>query len=361
MQTILNGYTGIDRSLEEVASKRYMLVCDSSYPYLPIKDVLKPAVVFDHFTPNPLYEQVCEGVSLFNANRCDAIVAVGGGSTIDVAKCIKLYCRMDPTRNYLEQECRDSEVPLVAVPTTAGTGSESTRFAVIYFEGKKQSITHESIVPNYAVLEPKLLKTLPLYQKKCTMLDAMCQAIESWWSVNSTDESMGLSAKALQTIVDNVDDYIFKNDEESAWNIMQGANLAGQAINITQTTAPHAFSYKITSMYGLPHGHAVAVCMTEIWHYMLRHPEKCIDKRGTTHLDDVMERIAAAMHCENALDALIHFRALLLNLKMEHPHSDSHASDIETLTHAVNPVRLKNNPIALDEETIRALYERIVQ
>ena len=79
MQTILNGYTGIDRSLEEVASKRYMLVCDSSYPYLPIKDVLKPAVVFDHFTPNPLYEQVCEGVSLFNANRCDAIVAVGGG------------------------------------------------------------------------------------------------------------------------------------------------------------------------------------------------------------------------------------------------------------------------------------------
>lgn len=346
----------------EVKSERYMLVCDNAFPHLPIKDELSaPAAIFDHFTPNPLYEQVCRGVELFNANSCDAIIAVGGGSTIDVAKCIKLYCRMDPSHNYLEQECNDSGIPLIAVPTTAGTGSESTRFAVIYFEGKKQSINHESIIPNYAILEPKLLKTLPLYQKKCTMLDAMCQAIESWWSVNSTNESMRLSAMALQTIVDNADDYIFKKSAESAWNIMQGANLAGQAINITQTTAPHAFSYKITSLYGLPHGHAVAICMPEIWHYMLRHPEKCVDSRGIEHLDDVMEYIATAMHCVNPLDALIHFRALLLELGMERPRSETRSMDIEILSHSVNPIRLKNNPIALDEEAIRTIYENILQ
>lgn len=361
MQKILKGYHNIDVALKEVGSQRYMLVCDASFPFLPIKDCLNPAVVFDQFTPNPLYEQVCNGVQLFNENHCDALVAVGGGSTIDVAKCIKLYCRMAPGVNYLQQECIDSGVPLIAVPTTAGTGSESTRYAVIYFEGMKQSVTHESIVPNYAILEPQLLQTLPLYQKKCTMLDAMCQAIESWWSVNSTEESMRLSAMALQTIVENVDAYLSENSIDSAWKIMQGANLAGQAINITQTTAPHAFSYKVTSLYGLPHGHAVAVCMPEIWHYMLRHPEKCVDSRGIGHLDDVMGSIAAAMHCENPLDALIFFRALLMNLGIEQPRSNTRSVDIEILTHSVNPVRLKNNPVALDEETSRIIYERILQ
>ncbi len=362
MQQILKGYENIAKALKEVGANRYMLVCDAAFPYLPIKDVFRPAVIFDQFTSNPLYEQVCKGVELFNQKRCDAIVAVGGGSTIDVAKCIKLYCKMTPTVNYLQQEYNDSGVPLIAVPTTAGTGSESTRYAVIYYEGKKQSVTHASIIPDYAVLEPMLLNSLPLYQKKCTMLDAMCQAIESWWSVNSTEESMRLSAMALQAIVDNVDAYLSVNCSiESSWGMMQGANLAGQAINITQTTAPHAFSYKVTSLYGLPHGHAVAICMTEIWHYMLCHPEKCIDSRGIEHLDDVMEYIAAAMHCENALDALIHFRALLMYLGIERPRSNTRSIDIEILTHSVNPVRLKNNPVELDEETIRTIYERILQ
>lgn len=361
MQQILKGYENIEKALSEVGSKRYMLVCDTSFPFLPIKDSFHPTAMFNDFTPNPLYEQVCAGVRLFNDNHCDAIVAVGGGSTIDVAKCIKLYCRMDHKENYLQQEYKDSGVSLIAIPTTAGTGSESTRYAVIYFEGKKQSVTHESIVPNYAVLEPALLKSLPLYQKKCTMLDAMCQAIESWWSVNSTEESMRLSAMALQTIVDNYEAYLSEKNAEAAWKIMQGANLAGQAINITQTTAPHAFSYKITSLYGLPHGHAVAVCMPEIWHYMLHHPEKCIDSRGIKHLDDVMEYIACAMRCENALDALIHFRAMLLNLGIDRPHSDARSVDIEILTHSVNPIRLKNNPVSLDEEAIRWIYNRIVE
>lgn len=359
-QKILNGEGKLEEVLREVGCCRYMLVCDASFPYLPLKDTLKPTVTFNDFTSNPLYEQVCVGVKLFNDNQCDAIVAVGGGSTIDVAKCIKLYCKMDPQVNYLQQEYKDSGIPLIAVPTTAGTGSESTRYAVIYYEGKKQSVTHESIIPTYAVLEPSLLKSLPLYQKKCTMLDALCQAIESWWSVNSTEESMRLSAMALQTIVDNYEAYLSGKNAEAAWKIMQGANLAGQAINITQTTAPHAFSYKITSLYGLPHGHAVAVCMPEIWHYMLHHPEKCIDSRGIKHLDDVMEYIACAMRCDNALDALIHFRAMLLDLGIDRPHSDARSVDIEILTCSVNPVRLKNNPVELDEKTIRLIYDRII-
>lgn len=360
MQQILKGYQNIDKALSEVACQHYLLVHDSSFPYLPIKDCFKPAAVFDHYTSNPLYEQVCKGVEMFNNNGCDAIVAVGGGSTIDVAKCIKLYCKMDPSRNYLEQECKDSGVPVIAIPTTAGTGSESTRYAVIYFEGKKQSITHDSIIPNYAILEPTLLKSLPLYQKKCTLLDALSQGIESLWSINSTDESMIFSKIAIQMIMEHWHGYIENNNEEDAQYVMMAANYAGRAINITQTTAPHAMSYKLTSMYGLPHGHAVALCLPEVWMYMLEHPEKSIDPRGKDHLEFIFEWLGQMMECDTAYKGLMMFRAIMFALDMPLPQSQNLEEELEVLTHSVNPIRLKNNPVHLDEEVIRSIYYRIL-
>ena len=285
-----------------------MLVCDASYPFLSIKpqvdDILRDAIVFNDFASNPLYEQVCKGVELFNANQCDTIVAVGGGSAIDVAKCIKLYCKMSTDQLFLDQPYEDTGVKLVAIPTTAGTGSESTRYAVIYYQGKKQSVTHSSIIPDVAILEPSVLKTLPLYQKKCTMLDALCQGIESWWSVNSTDESKPISKKTVELIMANWRAYIFNNDEKAAAQIMTAANLAGQAICITQTTAAHAFSYKVTSLYGLPHGHAVAVCLPKIWKYMVEHCDECIDGRGRNYLKDVFAQISSAMGFNNAEESI---------------------------------------------------------
>ena len=265
-QTIYQGIAHLSEAL--MGSTKVLLVCDSSFPFINIKDEVErmemPFVKFDQFMSNPLYEDVCKGVDLFNSEHCDTILAVGGGSSIDVAKCIKLYYKMHKDTLYLEQEYTDTGVKLIAIPTTAGTGSESTRYAVIYYDGKKQSVTHDSIIPDVAILEPNVLKTLPLYQKKCTMLDALCQGIESWWSINSTDDSKQYSKIAVETIIRWWREYIFENTDNSAEQIMLAANYAGRAICITQTTAPHAFSYKITSLYGLPHGHAVAVCLPEI-------------------------------------------------------------------------------------------------
>ena len=92
--------------------------------------------------------------------------------------------------------------------------------------------------------------------------------------------------------------YIFENDDEAAANIMLGANYGGRAINITATTAAHAMSYKITSLYKLPHGHAVAVCLPEIWEYMLGNMDKCIDCRGKAYLSGIFSEISKAMGCE---------------------------------------------------------------
>ena len=363
MQTIYQGIEHLSEALE--GSIKVLLVCDSSFDFLNIKDDIEhmdvPHVIFNDFTPNPLYEDVCKGVDLFQITKCDTILAVGGGSSLDVAKCIKLYCQMSKDDIYLNQAYKDTGVKLIAIPTTAGTGSESTRYAVIYYDGKKQSVTHDSIIPNIAILEPKVLKTLPLYQKKCTMLDALCQGIESWWSVNSTEESKRLSKKAVETIMQWWHEYIFQNTDESAVQIMHAANLAGQAICITQTTAPHAFSYKITSMYKLPHGHAVAVCLPEIWDYMYKNIEKCIDSRGNDYLNGVFTAIAGAMGMDTVQNAIEGFKKLLAVMSISSPASLCRPEDLKVLSESVNPVRLKNNPVALSHDAIIGLYDVILK
>ena len=362
MQKIIQGIDSIDTIIG--SSKKVLLVCDSSFPYLTIRERIErislPIVKFDRFTPNPLYEDVCKGVELFNAEQCDIILAVGGGSAMDVAKCIKLYCRMPKDTFFLEQPYDDTGVKLIAIPTTAGTGSESTRYAVIYYKGKKQSVTHNSIIPDIAILEPSVLKSLPVYQKKCTMLDALCQGIESWWSVNSTEESKEYSKIAVETIIKNWHAYIFENTDEAAQHIMQAANYAGRAICITQTTAPHAFSYKLTSLYELPHGHAVAICLPHIWEYMLLHLDECIDKRGKDYLDDVFQQIAMAMGAESPKEAISEFKRILSFLEINSPKSNK-GSELELLATSVNPVRLKNNPVGLSAEMIYRLYNFIVK
>lgn len=363
MQTIFHGIEHLSEALE--GSLKVLLVCDSSFDFLYIKDEIEhmnvPHVVFNDYTPNPLYEDVCKGVDLFQITKCDTILAVGGGSSLDVAKCIKLYCQMDKNKLYLEQEYNDTGVKLIAIPTTAGTGSESTRYAVIYYDEKKQSVTHESIIPDVAILEPKVLKTLPLYQKKCTMMDALCQGIESWWSLNSTDESKKLSKESVETIMQWWYEYIFENTDESAQHIMHAANLAGRAICITQTTAAHAFSYKITSLYKLPHGHAVAVCLPEIWEYMMIHIDKCIDARSKDYMADIFFQISHAMGCKTPEHAILLFREMMKEMGLRNPVSIDREEELKLLSTSVNPVRLKNNPVLITKETALSLYSIILK
>ena len=362
MQRILKGIHNLGEVLK--GSIKVFLVCDSSFPFLNIKNDIEnmqmPYIVFDRFTPNPLYEDVCKGVDLFQREKCDTILAVGGGSSLDVAKCIKLYCKMGKDKLYLDQEYRDTGVKFIAIPTTAGTGSESTRYAVIYYDGKKQSVTHDSIIPDIAILEPKVLKTLPVYQKKCTLMDGLCQGIESWWSVNSTDESKKFSKEAVENIMRWWREYIYENTDASAEAIMHAANLAGQAICITQTTAPHAFSYKITSLYKLPHGHAVAIGLPVIWEYMIGNMDKCIDKRGQDYLAGIFNAIAMAMGCTTPKNAIDLFRQIIDEMELKNPVPENSEEELEILSTSVNPVRLKNNPVELCKEAIYRLYAKML-
>ena len=146
----------------------------------------------------------------------------------------------------------------MAIPTTAGTGAEATRFAVCYDGEIKYSIDFEVIRPSHVALVPEFSATLPDYQKAATNFDAYAQAVESLWAKGATDESKEYANRAL---------VLMKED-----NWLEASYWAGMAIDISRTTAAHAFSYYLTSHYGIPHGHAVYM----VFEYICRnngHPE----------------------------------------------------------------------------------------
>lgn len=358
-------YDELDNYIQEHGFKAVFLVCDASLSFMRLNTYFANLenrlginlIKFSDFQSNPVYESVVKGVELFNREKCDVIFAVGGGSAMDVAKCVKLYANMDHDRNYLEQDVVPNDIKLLAIPTTAGTGSEATRYAVIYYNGEKQSITDDSCIPSIVLMDSTLLKTLPEYQKKATMLDALCHAIESYWSVNSTEESKGYSKQAIQIIMKNKEKYL-NNDEEGNANMLMAANIAGKAINITQTTAGHAMCYKITSLYNIAHGHAAAICLSKLWIFMLENLDNCLDVRGKKYLKTVFQDIADAMGCQNEYEAAKLFDDFLLSLGLSNPKATQ--EEYAILCKSVNPIRMKNNPIRLEPSDIEKLYEQIV-
>lgn len=372
-QQIIKGIEKLPKILNECGCRKLFIVTGThSYSSFNFKDLINSLsvekVFFTDFTPNPQYEQVCKGVDLFEDERCDGILAIGGGSPMDVAKCIKVAVlavekktAIIPPLVNTQVRIDGTKIPFIAIPTTAGTGSESTHNAVMYYYGNKQTVTNDGILPDYALLEPSVLESLPLYQKKCTMMDAFCQGIESWWSVNSTEESREYSRKTVELIKQNWEKYIFENNGDAAANIMLAANYSGKAINITATTAAHAMSYKITSMYGYPHGHAVAVCLPILWEYMLKNLDKCIDLRGQVYLNNIFYQIAKTMGYATPKEAINYFYQMMNDMELSKPFSINKEDDIKLLSVSVNPIRLKNNPINLSNEIIYKLYSNIIK
>ena len=190
----------------------------------------------------------------------DGFIAVGGGTTIDTAKLLNLaIISCQPVKELLTQNTSpDKLLPCLALPTTAGTGAEATRFAVCYDGEEKYSVDFEVLRPSDVAIVPEFTDTLPAYQKASTNFDAYSQAVESLWAKGATEESKTYANRALA---------LMKSD-----NWPEASYWAGRAIDISRTTAAHAFSYYLTSHYGIPHGHAVYM----VFEYICRnnnHPE----------------------------------------------------------------------------------------
>ncbi len=359
-----NNYNGLDNWFS--GKKRTLLVCGRSFESF---DALKqkldtinvPIIRFSDFKPNPLYESVVKGVKLFREEGCDSIMAVGGGSAMDVAKCIKLFAGFPgdgADGSWLKADNTPKDIPFIAMPTTAGTGSEATRYAIIYYNGEKQSVTNDSIIPDTVLFDANVLKTLPMYQKKATMCDALCHAIESFWSVSSTPESKDICRKAIRGILDNLKGYLDNTDEGNKGMLM-AAYEAGRAINITRTTAGHAMCYKITSLLGCAHGHSVILCVRMLYPHMIESIEKCTDPRGKDYLRETIDELGRLLGGSDALSGAERLNEFFNELELEVPAVTK--EQLRIMVDGVQTNRLGNYPVSLDTEDVRELYRKILR
>lgn len=306
-------------------------------------------VRFQDFEDNPNIVDVETGVQLFKENHCDCILAIGGGSAIDMAKLIKFFApKMKPYIGKFSLQLLNNEnTPLIAIPTTAGTGSEATQFAVLYVGLDKHSISDELLLPNHVAIISKLHFSQTKYQKAVSGLDAFCQAIESHWSINSTEKSREYSLQALKLIVPNLLKVVSGVEDISAYkNMALGAFLAGKAINIAKTTAPHAFSYYLTKRFNLPHGHAVAIFLPSFitYNYYLTQNVKntCINMHS-----DLFETLSELLHPNYAGSSMarrIESYILSLGIELDIEKLGIPKSEVIYALKGGNAQRLRNNP-----------------
>ncbi|MEU6072766.1 iron-containing alcohol dehydrogenase [Micromonospora sp. NPDC047074] len=216
--------------------------------------------------PNPALGQVREAVALAREYSPDVVVGIGGGSAMDVAKCVAVLtgCVDDP-RSYL---LGSSPIPdhrsgrLVQIPTIAGSGSELTSFATVYVGHRKLSLDHPSAQADHVLIDPDLASTVPVPTAAASALDAMAQAVESAWAVTATPESRGVAVRALETLTPVLGAATKRRTFTELGlrtELARGAALAGAAINTSRTTAAHALSYALTASYGIAHGAAVGL------------------------------------------------------------------------------------------------------
>ena len=300
-------------------------------------------IEFFDFTANPHYQDAVCGKIRIDEQRPDAIIAIGGGSVIDMAKLIR----------YL---AADKSLPLVAIPTTSGTGAESTKFAVCYKDGTKQSVESPDMLPDYVLLEPSLTLNNNAYLTACTGFDALAQAIEAYWNINANEQSDRLALEAIQLIYPN----LVHQSNDLTWrtNMMIGANLAGQAINITRTTAPHAMSYTLTSKYGYPHGHAVALSFPFFFEQNIR----CSKENYTgSDYDIYHHKMNILLDKLNLTDKDDLFDVMKQYTKQMGLSFDSQKPiDTSIVAQGVNPERAKNNPLRLTEEILTNAAKSII-
>ena len=315
---------------------------------------------FCGFTENPKLEDVERGRAALRRGGCDAVVAVGGGSVIDVAKLV----------NALAGDARDgldvvrsgkagAGVPLVAIPTTAGSGSEATQFAVVYVGHAKYSVGSATMRPSSALVDPGLASSMPPHLTAVTGMDALSQAVESYWCVNSTDASKQCARRAIRLVLDHLEAAVTAPSREARRAMSKAAYLAGCAINLTRTTGAHALSYPMTSHFGVPHGHAVALTLGEFFVYNSEVTDSDVsDDRGAGYVRQAMDELATLMACDSADECRQRIRRLMQAVHLPTRLSELGISRTDALgivAREVNAERMANNPRRMTADSIRDL------
>lgn len=322
-------------------------------------------VHFHDFRSNTSIEDVQQGIALFLQHEVDVVIAVGGGSVMDMAKAIVALARQEQApEEYVtgRETLVPSDIPLIALPTTAGSGSEATHFAVVYIGEKKYSLAHPSLLPAIVLVDPTLTYSLPSRIVAATGFDALSQAIESYWSVRSTDESRAYAREAIPLVLAYLSDAV-KGDKQARNAMSRAAHLAGKAINISKTTASHAMSYPLTVHLGIPHGHAVALTLSRVLVYNSKVRDDDVqDPRGREYVARTMGELYALLGVGDPETAGAVIDTLLRDVSLEHNLATWQVDEekIAAMLDGFSQERAANNPRVFTKEHAHNIFHELV-
>ena len=270
---ILHSIEELPAEFKSQGINKVFLVTDSIIRKLAEKlEALLPAegiecVVYDKTKPNPTVANIEEALAMYNAEKCQAIIAFGGGSSIDCAKAVgaRVACPRKSLKQMKGILKIHRRLPLLAaIPTTAGTGSETTVATIITDDEThyKYPINDFPLIPRIAVLDPKVTFTMPASLTATTGMDALTHAIEAFIGGSTTKLSRAYAIKAVQLIVANIEN-AYKNgyDEAARKNMLVAANLAGSAFSRSYVGYIHAIAHSLGGAYNIPHGLANSVLL----------------------------------------------------------------------------------------------------
>lgn len=282
-----------------LAGRRFSLVTSAGWIERGVQERLgraglKPLAILSDVPSNPAVGAVKRLAA--QVPDCDVVVALGGGSVIDASKGVLALKGLAQDHDAFDAHLKSGvalpagmKVPqLIAVPTTAGTGSEVTRWGTLWGEdGSKYSVQHPALYPTHAVLDPNLLLSMPRDLRLATGLDAVSHAMEAVWNRRHSAVTDALAHAAIKTLFQHLKGALAENAPVALLaRIQTAALLAGLAMGTTQTALAHSISYPFTARFGLPHGFACSFTLAEVARYnMSGDPQR-------------LSPIASALDCE---------------------------------------------------------------
>lgn len=354
------------------AKKVLLVTGKNSYDQCPIRNAVETnlkdfiTIRYCDFNVNPKVEDLIKGARLVADFNPDAIVAMGGGSVLDTAKALSFLPAYDEVTviDVIKGvvEVADRKKRLILIPTTSGSGSEATHFAVAYIDKIKYSIVSTCLLPDAVILDPDFTDTLPKELTAITVFDAFCHAIESFWSVGATLESKRYAKESIEIILGVFDSLINAPSAVDRDKMMRASFLAGKAINISKTTAPHALSYALTQYFGIPHGLAAMLLFPAFFELNTNMNTVSLNSAiDFEEYDNRMHELKTLMGVVSSKDAASKISQMILAAGFKRRLRDYgiNNSDIALLADSVNIERLNNNPVIMNREQLILLLKTV--
>lgn len=309
--------------------------------------------IYGEVSPNPDVTEVDACAEMIRRNGHGFLVALGGGSALDCAKAAGSIClTKDSIRKYhgTGEAMPQEHLPLIAVPTTAGTGSEVTCVSVLtdHANGKKSPIVSNGFYPSMAIIDPELTYSMPPKVTASTGIDVLCHALEGFWSKGHQPVCDALALHACKLVFTYLRRaYVDGNDQEAREKMAEASVIAGMAFTLPKTTASHACSFPLTNLYHIPHGEACGLTLD----YFARINASAEDGRLEVFAAELgfssVDEMADAIH---SLKEELGLCNDLKNLNL----TEEQISELVRISRHPN---LYNNPVEITDEMLLAMYQ----